>query len=105
MGQAKVLDPFLLFCYNTDVMLEESLEISVLYDFYGPLLTERQQTFVDLYFNEDLSLNEIAEQFGVTKQAVSDGIKKSEKALRHYEEKLGLVQRWKTEIGVDRLGA
>ena len=59
-------------------MLEESLEISVLFDFYGPLLTERQQTFVDLYFNEDLSLTEIADRFGVTKQAVSDGLKKSE---------------------------
>ena len=85
-------------------MLEESLEISVLFDFYGPLLTERQQTFVDLYFNENLSLNEIAEEFGVTKQAVSDGIKKSEKALHKYEEKLGLVERWKNEIGIQNLG-
>ena len=84
----------------TDVMLEESLEITVLFDFYGPLLTERQQTFVDLYFNENLSLNEIAEEFGVTKQAVSDGLKKSEKALRKYEEKLGLVERWKNEKGI-----
>lgn len=105
MGQAKVLDPFLLRCYNIAVMLEESVEISVLYDFYGPLLTEKQQTFVDLYFNENLSLSEIAQQFGVTKQAVSDGLKKSEKALRHYEEKLGLVDRWKVEIGLDKLGA
>ena len=80
-------------------MLQESLEISVLLDFYGPLLTEKQQTFVDLYFNENLSLSEIAQEFGVTKQAVSDGLKKSEKALRRYEEKLGLVKRWKQEIG------
>ena len=87
-----------------NVMLQESLEISVLFDFYGPLLTERQQTFVDLYFNENLSLSEIANEFGVTKQAVSDGIKKSEKALRRYEEKLGLVERWKNEIGIVNLG-
>ena len=85
-------------------MLQESFEISVLFDFYGPLLTERQQTFVDLYFNENLSLTEIAQEFGVTKQAVSDGIKKSEKGLRRYEEKLGLVERWKQEIGIVDLG-
>ena len=85
-------------------MLQETLEISVLFDFYGPLLTERQQTFVDLYFNENLSLSEIADQFGVTKQAVSDGIKKSERSLRRYEEKLGLVERWKNEMGVAELG-
>ena len=86
-------------------MLKDSLEISVLFDFYGPLLTEKQQTFVDLYFNENLSLSEIAEEFGVTKQAVSDGIKKSEKALKKYEEKLGLVERWKSEMGIQSLGA
>ena len=85
-------------------MLQESLEISVLFDFYGPLLTDRQQTFIDLYFNENLSLNEIAHEFGVTKQAVSDGLKKSEKALGRYEEKLGLVERWKNEIGITNLG-
>ena len=85
-------------------MLEESLEISVLFDFYGPLLTERQQTFVDLYFNENLSLSEIADEFGVTRQAVSDGIRKSEKALHKYEEKLGLVKRWKNEMGIGSLG-
>ncbi len=86
-------------------MLKDSLEISVLFDFYGPLLTEKQQTFVDLYCNENLSLSEIAEEFGVTKQAVSDGIKKSEKALKKYEEKLGLVERWKSEMGIQSLGA
>jgi len=100
-----MLDCIFHMLYNPIVMLEESLEISVLFDFYGPLLTEKQQTFVKLYFNEDLSLNEIAQQFGVTKQAVSDGLKKSEKALRYYEEKLGLVERWKNEIGIEKLGA
>jgi len=85
-------------------MLEDSLEITVLFDFYGPLLTERQQTFVDLYFNENLSLSEIADEFGVTKQAVSDGLKKAERSLRRYEEKLGLVERWKDEKGIQVLG-
>lgn len=81
-------------------MLDESVEISILYDFYGPLLTERQQAFVRLYYNEDCSLTEIAENQKVTKQAVSAGLKKAEAQLKMYEEKLGLVARWKKEIGI-----
>lgn len=81
-------------------MLDNSMEIGILYDFYGPLLTERQQAFIHLYFNEDCSLTEIAENQNVSKQAVSAGLKKAEKRLRNYEEKLGLVARWKKEIGI-----
>ena len=81
-------------------MLEDSFEISVLYDFYGPLLTEKQQKFVDLYHNENCSLTEIAEAVGVSKQAVSEGLKRAEKALTNYEEKLGLAARWKRENGI-----
>ena len=81
-------------------MLEDSFEISVLYDFYGPLLTGKQQRFVDLYHNENCSLTEIAEEVGVSKQAVSEGLKRAEKALLNYEEKLGLVARWKRENGI-----
>ena len=99
-----MLDTFLYFIYNTHVMLEESLEISMLYDFYGPLLTERQQSFVELYFNENLSLNEIAADAGVSKQAVSEALKKAEKSLRNYEDKLGLVARWKRENNVLEAG-
>ena len=99
-----MLDTFLHFIYNAHVMLEESLEISMLYDFYGPLLTERQQSFVELYFNENLSLNEIAADAGVSKQAVSEALKKAEKSLRNYEDKLGLVARWKRENNVLEAG-
>ena len=81
-------------------MLQDSFEISVLYDFYGPLLTEKQQRFVDLYHNENCSLTEIAETVGVSKQAVSEGLKRAEKALNNYEEKLGLAARWKRENGI-----
>ena len=81
-------------------MLEETFVISTLYDFYGPLLSEKQQRFVDLYFNEDCSLTEIAETVGVSKQAVSEGLKRAEKALQNYEDKLGLVARWKRENGI-----
>ena len=81
-------------------MIEDSFRISVLYDFYGPLLTEKQQRFIDLYHNENCSLTEIAEEVGVSKQAVSEGIKRAEKALINYEEKLGLAARWKRENGI-----
>ena len=71
-------------------MLQESFETSVLYDFYGPLLSEKQQRFVELYHLENCSLTEIAEAVGVSKQAVSEGLKRAEKALANYEDKLGL---------------
>ena len=81
-------------------MLEESFEISILFDFYGPLLTDKQQEYIRLYHDENCSLTEIAEDAGISKQAVSDSIKKAEKKLRFYEEKLGLVARWKRENGI-----
>lgn len=78
-------------------MLDETIQISMLYDFYGPLLTKRQQQLVDLYFNENLSLTEISSQVGISKQAISVGLKTAEKSLMEYEKKLGLVKRWETE--------
>ena len=80
--------------------MQESFETSVLYDFYGPLLSEKQQRFVELYHLENCSLTEIAEAVGVRKQAVSEGLKRAEKALANYEDKLGLVARWKKENGI-----
>ena len=82
------------------VMSRDSFEISVLYDFYGPLLSDKQRRFTELYHNENCSLTEIAESEGVSKQAVSEGLKRAEKALVNYEEKLGLVARWKRENGI-----
>ena len=81
-------------------MQKDSFEISVLYDFYGPLLSEKQQRITDLYHNENCSLTEIAEIEGITKQAVSQNLKRAEKALINYEDKLGLVARWKRENGI-----
>ena len=81
-------------------MLEDSFEISILFDFYGPLLSDHQQEFVRLYHDENCSLTEIADEMGVSKQAVSSGLKAAEKKLKFYEEKLGLVARWKSEHGI-----
>lgn len=74
-------------------MFEKDLNISYLLDFYGELLSEKKRTVMDMYFNEDLSLAEIAEQIGISRQGVRDIIKKSEEDLYFYEEKLGLAKK------------
>ena len=74
-------------------MFEKNLEIGYLLDFYGDLLPERRRDIMDLYYNDDLSLAEIAEQMDITRQAVRDSIKKTEAELFFYEEKLGLRKR------------
>lgn len=81
--------------------MEKNLEISLLFDFYGQLLKEQQQQAVSLYYNDDLSLAEIALQLNITRQGVRDSIKRAENQLYLYEEKLGLFKRFqKTEQGL-----
>ncbi len=81
--------------------MEKNIEISLLFDFYGQLLKEQQQKAVDLYYNDDLSLSEIASELNITRQGVRDCIKRSEAQLYLYEEKLGLYKRFKeTEQGL-----
>lgn len=76
-------------------MFEKDLQIGYLLDFYGDVLPERRREIMDLYYNDDLSLSEIAETFGITRQAVRETVKKTETDLRFYEEKLGLLRRFK----------
>lgn len=68
--------------------MERNVEISMLCQIYGKLLTEKQYEFINDYYNNDLSLSEIAENENITRQAVRDIIKKGEKKLFEYEEKL-----------------
>lgn len=75
-------------------MIERKMQMGDLYAFYGQLLTEKQQEIVELYMMEDLSLGEISEQLGITRQAVHDMVRRSEKTLMRYEEKLGLFERF-----------
>ena len=74
-------------------MFEKDLRIAYLLDFYGDVLTERKKEVLDMYYNEDLSLAEIAEQIGISRQGVRDLIKKAEDELLFLEEKLGLAKR------------
>lgn len=72
----------------------KDLSIAMLYDFYGELLTPKQAQAIDLYYNEDLSLAEIAEPLEISRQGVRDAIKRGEKLLLSMEERLGLVNRF-----------
>ncbi len=84
--------------------MEKNIEISLLFDFYGQLLKEQQQQTVTLYYNDDLSLSEIADQLNITRQGVRDSIKRAENLLFSYEEKLGLMKRFqKTEMGLYKI--
>lgn len=74
-------------------MFEKNLNMGYLLDFYGDLLSERKRTVMDLYYNEDLSLAEIAAEIGISRQGVRDLIKKSEEELQTYEDKLRLAAR------------
>ena len=65
----------------------------MLLDVYGPLLTEKQRETLDLYVNEDLSLSEIAENTGVSRQAAQDAIKKAQQRLREWEKALGYLEK------------
>lgn len=78
-------------------LLEKVAWMNLLYDFYGQLLTDRQKDFMELYYGQNLSLGEIAEEFTVTRQAVHDTLKRAEQILNQYEEKLGLVGKFNME--------
>lgn len=69
-------------------------QINILLDFYGSMLTERQRTFLEYYYEDDLSLAEIAENEGITRQGVRDAIKRAEALLFQMEERLGLAKRF-----------
>ncbi|MED3561378.1 hypothetical protein BIV60_12710 [Bacillus sp. MUM 116] len=75
-------------------MLEKTTRMNYLYDFYYSLLTPKQQSYMSLYYLDDYSLGEIAEEYNVSRQAVYDNIKRTEAMLEEYEEKLLLFQKF-----------
>lgn len=76
-------------------MFQKSLEIGYLLDFYGEMLNDRRRTVLDMYYNEDMSLSEIAESLGITRQGARDLIKKAGDELLLFEEKLGMAQKFR----------
>lgn len=83
---------------------DDIAHVSLLYDFYGQLLTKRQREVMELYHEENLSLSEIADEFSISRQGVHDTLKNAEKALYKYEEKLGLVRKFqKSEQAIQKI--
>ena len=82
----------------------KNLEISFLLDFYGDVLTERQREVMEQYYNDDLSLAEIADNFGITRQGVRDSIKRGEGIILDLEQKVGFAARYRAvQQGVAQL--
>ena len=77
--------------------MENAIKFSVLLELYGGLLTEKQYELLDDYYNQDLGLSEIAENLGITRQAVRDNLKKGENNLVQFDEKLGLLEKTQTQ--------
>ena len=75
-------------------MKNQTYRMTMLLDFYGELLTERQKEFFDLYYNEDLSLAEIAENYGISRQGVRDAIVRAEATMTEIEDRTGIVRRF-----------
>ncbi|MCF6463363.1 YlxM family DNA-binding protein [Clostridium sp. Cult1] len=75
-------------------MVEKLVEVGILFDFYGKLLSERQFTAIELYYVHDLSLAEIGEELGISRQSVYDTLKRAEENLYEYEKTLGLVKKF-----------
>jgi len=86
-------------------MSDNTLHMTMLFDFFGELLTAKQREYFDLYHNEDLSLSEIAEMAGISRQGVYDIIARAESTLTHFETKTGVVKKWnETKMQLEHAG-
>jgi uncharacterized protein len=74
--------------------MDKNIRISLLLDFYGAFLTEKQRSLMEMHYNEDLSLGEIAERSGITRQGAHDAIKRGEEVLERCEERLKLLEKY-----------
>ena len=84
-------------------MDDKTLQMTLLFDFFGDLLTDKQREYFDLYHNEDLTLSEIADNVGITRQGVRDIIVRAEATLMDYEKRTGIIARFQQRnADVDR---
>ena len=79
---------------SENALKENAVEMCLLFDFFGAMLTQRQQEIFDLYYNDDLSLSEISEQMQISRQAVRDSVTRSKNLMIGFEQRLGLVRRF-----------
>lgn len=90
--------------YSTGCIMAKDIKISFLLDFYGDMLTDKQRKVIEYYYNDDLSLSEIAENEGITRQGVRDAIKRAEEQLLEMEERLGFAARFRqTMDGLEKI--
>lgn len=80
--------------------LVKTTRINFLFDFYQSLLTDKQRTYMNLYYLEDFSLGEIAEEYGISRQAVYDNVRRTEMMLEDYEEKLQLFSKFQKRMEI-----
>jgi len=80
--------------------MSKNLDLTYLVDIYGPVLTDKQREVIELYYFEDLSLAEIAENCGITRQGVRDSIKRGEEIITEMEQKLGFAAKYKTNMKI-----
>ncbi|SDQ61342.1 hypothetical protein SAMN05216232_2793 [Virgibacillus subterraneus] len=81
-------------------MLEKTTRVNYLFDFYQELLTPKQRNYMEMYYLEDYSLGEISELFEVSRQAVYDNIRRTEKMLESYEQKLKLYDKFQQRVNI-----
>lgn len=74
--------------------MDTNVKMNWLLDFYGAMLTDRQKNALEMHYSDDLSLSEISQSLNITRQAVHDSLKRGEKTLNNFEDKLGLVKRY-----------
>lgn len=81
-------------------MLEKTTRINFLFDFYQSILTDKQRIYMELYYLDDLSLGEIAEEYAVSRQAVYDNVRRTEAMLEDYEAKLSLFNKFQERTSI-----
>lgn len=86
-----------VYLHDRGDQMDKTLKESLLMDFYGELLPQRQKDVMKLYYEEDLSLSEISEEFKISRQGVHDALKKAQHSLAEYEKKLLLIQRFQDQ--------
>ena len=82
------------------MLLEKTTRVNFLFDFYQSLLTDKQRRYMKLYYLDDLSLGEIAEEYGVSRQAVYDNVRRTEAMLEDYEKKLNLFSKFQKRMEI-----
>ena len=100
-----IAEVYSFFLYTKELyIMEKNIEVSLLLDFYGELLKPSVRETIDLYYNDDLSLAEVAAQCGITRQGVRDSVKRGEAQLFGFEKKLGLLKRFRElEAGLSEI--